>query len=257
MIALQDALHRRPVNPESGEPYPATRQPGYYPNYSTLSQQNFWDEATRRVVNSRVREIPPIRFFTGEEVDEFSIIFEHILPQSDRLPESRIPILPFVDERLFLRRTPGYRFEDMPPDDVAYRRGLQAMRQMAWQSYGREFVQLAWQQHEELLKSIHDGKPMSGAEEIWKELPIHRFWALLVQDCSDVYYAHPLAWDEIGFGGPAYPRAYTRLERGEPEPWEVSEQRYEWEAPAGCLSDEEDAIATHRHHPAAGQGGTH
>ena len=57
---------------------------------------------------------------------------------------------------------------------------------------------------------------------------MHRFWVLLVQDCVDAYYSHPWAWDEIGFGGPAYPRAYMRLERGEPEPWEVEEKRYDW-----------------------------
>ena len=37
---------------------------------------------------------------------------------------------------------------------------------------------------------------------------------LLVQDCVTAYYSHPWAWDEIGFGGPAYPRAYMRLEAG-------------------------------------------
>jgi hypothetical protein len=25
------------------------------------------------------------------------------------------------------------------------------------------------------------------------------------------FYAHPWAWNEIGFGGPAYPRGYMRL----------------------------------------------
>ena len=58
-----------------------------------------------------------------------------------------------------------------------------------------------------------------------------------MQDAIDAYYAHPWAWDEIGFGGPAYPRAYTRLERGEPEPWEVEEQRYDWLAPRYAVSD--------------------
>jgi hypothetical protein len=33
-----------------------------------------------------------------------------------------------------------------------------------------------------------------------------------------------------GYGGPAYPRGYVRLERGAPEPWEVNEKRYEWKA---------------------------
>jgi hypothetical protein len=68
---------------------------------------------------------------------------------------------------------------------------------------------------------------------------------LIVSDAVDAYYAHPWAWDEIGYGGPAYPRAYMRLERGEPEPWEVEEQRYEWEAPAGTLSDETEDVHEH------------
>ncbi len=100
--------------------------------------------------------------------------------------------------------------------------------------YGRAFLALSWREQDELLKSIHDAKPMAGAEEIWERMPVQRYWALLVQDCLEVYYAHPWAWDEIGFGGPAYPRAYMRLERGEPEPWEVEERRYEWEAPPDC-----------------------
>ena len=65
-------------------------------------------------------------------------------------------------------------------------------------------------------------------------MSIGRFWQLLMQDALEGYYSHPWAWDEIGFGGPAYPRAYTRLERGEPEPWEVEEQRYDWLRAALC-----------------------
>jgi hypothetical protein len=28
------------------------------------------------------------------------------------------------------------------------------------------------------------------------------------------FYSHPWAWNEIGFGGPAYPRGYMRLAEG-------------------------------------------
>ena len=31
---------------------------------------------------------------------------------------------------------------------------------------------------------------------------------------------HPWAWNEIGFGGPAYPRGYARLGPGQRESWE-------------------------------------
>jgi hypothetical protein len=34
------------------------------------------------------------------------------------------------------------------------------------------------------------------------------------------FYSHPWAWNEIGFGGPAYPRGYARLGVGQRETWE-------------------------------------
>jgi hypothetical protein len=49
-----------------------------------------------------------------------------------------------------------------------------------------------------------------------------------------------------------------RLEHGEPEPWEVDERRYRWEAPSDAVSDPKSRdIAAHAEHPPAGQGGTH
>lgn len=79
---------------------------------------------------------------------------------------------------------------------------------------------------------------------------------MLVSDCCAIYYAHPFAWDEIGFGGPAYPRGYMRLEEGEAEPWEVNENRYDWLAPSDTVSDrpQDRGEPTASHH---GQAGTH
>jgi hypothetical protein len=39
------------------------------------------------------------------------------------------------------------------------------------------------------------------------------------------FYAHPWAWNEIGFGGPGYPRGYMRLGADQREPWEGEEAR--------------------------------
>ena len=36
-------------------------------------------------------------------------------------------------------------------------------------------------------------------------------------------YSHPKAWNEIGFGGPASPRGYVRLDGDRPDPWEAAE----------------------------------
>jgi Gluconate 2-dehydrogenase subunit 3 len=246
-----------PYNPETNQPIGPVEQPGYYPGYRTMDQQSFWDAATRRTVLQRVSETPSIQFFSAREAELLEVICDHLLPQSDRVHDRHIPIVPFIDNRLYSGRTPGYRHEDMPADGDAYKLGLGAVEQMAAEIFHRSFFDLDWSDQEQILKSIHDAKP-AGARQIWERMPVERFWMLLVQDCVEVYYAHPWAWDEIGFGGPAYPRGYVRLENGEPEPWEVEEQRYTWAAPPEALSDPANSeVSAHRHHPAAGQSGTH
>ena len=260
----QDALSqqvdtsRLPVDPDTHQPILPAAQPGYYPGFSTLSQQAFWDEATRNVVLARVEQVPPIRFFSAEEARLMQAVCDRLLPQDDRDEAHRIPVVNYIDERLYSRRIDGYRFEDMPPDHEAHRLGLQAIDIIARHMYGKPFQKLDQTQQDSVLKSIHDGNPPA-AHEIWQKMSIHHFWMLILQDVLDAYYAHPYAWDEIGFGGPAYPRGYMRLERGEPEPWEVKEQRYQWNAPAASLSDRYGPIGGpggHKQQP-SGQEGTH
>jgi hypothetical protein len=246
-----------PIDPETGAPLAPREQPGYYPGYSTLAQQDYWDQTTRQLILKRVQHVPPINFFNPVEERLLSAICARLLPQDDRTPDRRIPIVPFIDQRLHLGRIDGYRYEGMPPDRNAYRLGLHAIEQMARELHGDSFADLSLADQEDLLKSLHDGKP-GAAQDIWNQLPVHRFWMLVLQDCVGIYYAHPWAWDEIGYGGPAYPRAYMRLEGGKPEPWEVEEQRYEWEAPPGSVSDAYELVGGEgEHHAPPGQGGTH
>lgn len=211
-------------------------QPGYYPGYSTLGQQDYWDETTRNMVNERVSSTPPIRFFTAEQAALLEAVVNRILPQDDRVPHLRIPIVPIIDERLFKNELNGFRFEDMPPDRDAYLMGLQAMDAMARQRFKMHFVELSTFPQELVLKSLHEDKP-DPENAIWERMPVKRFWPMIVEDCVSAYYSHPWAWDEIGFGGPAYPRAYMRLENGLPEPWEVDEVRYVWSAPSDSVSE--------------------
>lgn len=232
----------RPIDLATGKPLEPRAQPGYYPDYDVLTQQAFWDEATRKVVLERVRKIPPIRFFTADEAELFRAVCDRIIPQDDRDDDHRIVIVNFIDQRLYENRLDGYRFENMPPDQEAYRLGLGGIEEIAKHLYGRNFLGLIAREQEFVLKTIHDGNPPAG-HDVWKRMPVHRFWHVLVQDVVGIYYAHPYAWNEIGFGGPAYPRGYMRLENGDPEPWEVEEQRYKWEAPQGSPSADYGAIS--------------
>jgi hypothetical protein len=243
-----------PRDPDTGESILPRSQPGYYAGFTTLSQKSFWDDATRRVVVERVEKQEPIRFFNPAQERFWTTVFDHVIPQTDRIPERRIPILPALDKRLSSGRTSGYRFADMPQDREVYLLGIDAIDQEAMQQFGGDFLSLPHRQQDLVLKTIHDGTPES-AKNIWKRMSVHRFWQQIMQDAIDAYYAHPWAWDEIGFGGPAYPRAYVRLEHGEPEPWEVAEQRYEWVSPLHAVSGEGET--THDFHIEAIQHRSH
>lgn len=231
-------------------------QPGYYNGYSTLAQKKNWEQATRDVVARRVEKVPEIRFFSQEESILLAAVIDRVIPQDDRSADRTIPILPILDERLLKNSLNGFRYEDMPPDREAYQLAIRAIEEMAQERFHESFAALTVHRQELILKSIHDGKP-DPPNEVWEKMPVHRFWAVLMEDCVTAYYSHPWAWDEIGFGGPAYPRGYMRLENGLPEPWEKDERRYDWSAPDDSLSELDEEGAPPEHKSLHGHGGSH
>lgn len=231
-------------------------QPGYYAGYSTMAQKKNWENATRELVTDRLENVPQVRFFSEHEATLLGAVIDRVMPQDDRTEERTIPILPTIDERLHKNSLNGFRYEDMPPDQEAYRLALKAIGEMAHVRFQQSFVDLTVHRQELILKSLHDGKP-DPENAAWKRMPVHRFWAMLMEDCLTAYYSHPWAWDEIGFGGPAYPRGYMRLENGLPEPWEKNEQRYEWNAPVNSLSQLQEDDAPPEYQSLHGHGGSH
>jgi len=51
------------------------------------------------------------------------------------------------------------------------------------------------------------------------------FGKRLLPDIINAYYGHPTAWSEIGFGGPASPRGYVRMDFDRRDPWEATEAK--------------------------------
>ena len=68
---------------------------GIIRDISTLAQQAYWDEATRKTCWSESSRSQKLRFFTAKEAPLIEAIFEHILPQSDRIRTvSEFPLCP-------------------------------------------------------------------------------------------------------------------------------------------------------------------
>jgi hypothetical protein len=192
-----------------------------YPDADILAQRGHWDDATRRVILDRVHNVPPFRHFGPSARATLDALCARVIPQAHRPADRRVPIPPWIDQYCARGTVEGFRFDDMPPVADAWDRGLDGLDQTAGALFGADFVTLDGACQDQVLQAIRHGDPPG---EVWQRMPARRWWIYVaLRQITGVYYAHPFAWDEIGFGGPAYPRGYLALNHGAPEPWEPRE----------------------------------
>ncbi len=193
-----------------------------YPRSDILSQRGHWDAATRRVVMDRVHNVPDFTYFSADERRTLEALCARVVPQDHHPEGQRVPIAAWIDERCTAgETTEGFRYDDMPAQPDAWRRGLAGLDQTARALHGKPFADLDGDRQDGVLRTIRRGDPPG---EAWQSLPARRWWvALALRQITGIYYAHPVAWDEIGYGGPAYPRGYAALNHGAREWWEAKE----------------------------------
>ncbi len=192
-----------------------------YPGYRALDQRGHWDDTTRKVVLDRVHNVPPFRHFSDSQRATLEALCARVIPQEEKPPERRVPIAPWIDAMAGSSATDGYRYEDLPPVQTAWKWGFEGLDETASALFGARFINLKPDQQDKVLHSIREGNPPG---ETWTRIPASRWWReVALSHIAGVYYAHPYAWDEIGYGGPAYPRGYFALSFGNPEPWEPDE----------------------------------
>ena len=196
-----------------------------YPNYNVLDKWSSadWDDQTRRVVRERLEEVPQIRFFTGDEARTLAAVADRIIPQPDRSDDEKVPIVPWIDEKLYEDRRNGYRYEELPPQREAWRLGLKGIDETAQSLFdGKSFADLEPLSQDVVLTHVERG---SAPGAVWERMPAARFFkSVLSITIAKIYYAHPLAWNEIGYNGPSSPRGHVRKWEGGVDPWEAKEQ---------------------------------
>ena len=190
---------------------------GRYPDFDALSEAHHWDEATRRVVLDRAHRTPSLRHFTEAEAQTLEAFCDTVMAQ-DRDP--RIPVLAMVDEKLSEGRLDGYQYADMPEDGEAWRLVARGLDEAAGNAGAQSFAVAPAEARRRVCGAFATAELTGG---VWDELPVAHAWAVVMRDVLTAFYSHPWAWNEIGFGGPAYPRGYARLGIGLREAWEGEE----------------------------------
>ncbi len=194
---------------------------GNYPGYDVMAKRwtLSWDQATRDTIDRRLAIPRKPRYFTPEEWRTLTAVCDRIMPQpADRPP---VPLPAFVDQKIADGLLDGYRNARMPVQGEAWRRGLAALQWESAQAHGRPFAELSDARKDELLTRMQHGDLKGPA---WGGMPCDLFFEhRVIPDIVHAYYAHPVAWNEIGFSGPASPRGHVRMGLNRRDPWDPVE----------------------------------
>ena len=209
---------------------PDTPNLGRYPGYDVSAKRwtPSWNSKTREVIDRRLAPHPGPRFLSKDQFALLEALCARILPQDDR-PEPA-PLAAYVDEKLHLDKRAGYRNARLPPLREAWTRGLEALDAEARAAYGRGFAALDLGSQDRLIACMSRGELKAAA---WGDMPCALFFKdRVMSEIPRAYYALPAAWNEMGFGGPAAPRGYVRLDVDKRDPWEAAERSEGGEARA-------------------------
>lgn len=199
-----------------------------YPGYDVLDKRTTpsWDEPTRAVIDQRLAIPNEPRFFNAVEWAAVGPLCACIVPQASARPVVAVAAL--LDARLFTNTRDGYRDARLPPLQDAWHTGLAALDAESRARHELPCASIENTARIALLELMQRGE-LTG--ETWRGMPSDVFFAQRVlHDICGVYYSHPHAWSEIGFGGPANPRGYVRMYFDRRDPWEATEVKHGHEA---------------------------
>jgi hypothetical protein len=131
--------------------------------------------------------------------------------------EPRVPVLQMVDAKLFAGKLDGFRYAELPDDRETWRGVAAGLDAAARQHRAKDFASASQEVKHRVVDAFSEGE-LRG--EVWDQLSPKRAFSVVMRAVLSAFYSHPWAWNEIGFGGPAYPRGYARFGAGERESWE-------------------------------------
>lgn len=194
-----------------------------FPEYDVLDKRDgpSWNEKTREVVDARIAQRERDPGLGARRIATLRRIAARIVPQ----PEGRPPvnIVAIILAKIGGEGDPdGFRHAGLPPLGEGWTRALDAIDAEARACHGLSFAKLPDEWADAVLRRVETGKADADG---WRGMDPALFWSWrLVPDLVSAYWSHPSAWSAMGFGGPASPRGYVRLEENFRDPWEAEER---------------------------------
>ena len=189
-----------------------------YPGYDVLAKRDTpsWNDRTRAVIDARLATPRMPRFLMPTEWATADALCKRIVPG-----EVEVPLVALLDAKLLADDGDGTRDDDMPYMREAWRIGLAALDADAGKHHGQRFAALGGSAQDALIDAMRTATEPGGA---WRSVSPSKFFEQRVLvDIPVLFYSLPQAWSEIGFGGPASPRGYVRLDGDRRDAWEAAE----------------------------------
>lgn len=174
---------------------------------------------TAGVVLARLAPVGDLSFFTATEDATATVLCNLLLAQDC---DPRIPVVSLIDARLAAGETDGWGYEDMPEDSQAWRDTLADLDADARAAHGTGFAALDRAAAAAMVQDVFDRSTRGGD---FHGRAANHVWSLWTRYATTAFYSHLWAWNEIGFGGPAYPRGYKNVGIDARERWEVARPR--------------------------------
>ena len=174
---------------------------------------------TRRALGERLRRIPFVnpRFFDQQAFAVLQAACDQLVPQPER--ERPIDLARELDRRLSDGAGDGWRYAKMPPDREMHLKGAAGLDQTSNAMFGAAFAGLPGAERDAVLRKVQSGKAEG---QLWAEMDAACYFEELLALVVDIYYAHPLALEEIGYVGMADAHGWQAIGLDERESHEPS-----------------------------------
>ncbi len=185
--------------------------------------------ATRSVIEARLQpaeETAP-QFFSLDEFGALTAACIRLLPADSPLTGKQAAQA--IDTRLAEGHCDGWRYDSLPPDGDAYRKGLRALDASARLEGVECFAALSSERQDAFVTTVARAE---SSGEAWKTFDAKRFFEELLAEISECYMSDPLVQEQIGYAGMADAAGWQRIGLDEREVWEPAERENSFSTPA-------------------------
>ncbi len=190
-------------------------QPDVYPPESIryLLTTTLLTAKTSAVLKQRSEAKPEVHVFDESALGVLKALIKRLFPQA----QSELNLAQDLEGRLASGISDGWRYDVMPPDLEAHRRGLAGIDQSAHLLFGAGFCALDQTSQDAVLAAVQRAQAPGS---IWENLPARRYFEELLTELTEYYYSYADAQAEIGYAGMADARGWQQLGLDQRESWE-------------------------------------